>query len=90
MRKHFYVYVLQSWKDRKLYIGFTTNLKNRLSQHAKGEVRSTKLRTPFNLIRYEYFINEADARAREKFLKSGYGHRQLAEILKRTFLNGGS
>ena len=84
MREHFYVYILRSWKDRKLYIGFTTNLRNRLSQHARGEVRSTSLRKPFNLIRYEYFINKDDALAREKFLKSGYGHQQLTEILKNT------
>ena len=82
--QRFYVYVLLSMKDRKFYIGFTNNLKNRLSQHAKGEVVSTKKRRPFKLIHYEYFINESDAKAREVFLKSGGGHDQLSHILKRT------
>ena len=78
------MYVLLSRRDGKLYIGFTNNLKRRLQQHARGEVRSTKNRRPLTLIHYEYFINEADAKAREKFLKSGFGRRQLKEILKRS------
>lgn len=84
MAEHFYVYVLKSYKDDRLYIGYTNNLKRRLSQHAKGEVISTKNRRPFKLIHYEYFIDEADAKAREVFLKSGAGHDQLSGILKRT------
>lgn len=35
-------------------------------------------------VHYEYFINEKDAKAREKFLKSGYERRQFKEILKNT------
>lgn len=82
----YYVYVLYSLHDRGLYIGFTTNLKSRLISHARGEVTATKLRTPFKLVHYEFFINVEDAKAREKFMKSGFGRRQLKEILKRTFI----
>ena len=80
----YYVYVLYSLQDGGFYIGYTTNLKLRLSKHAKGEVPATTLRIPFKLIHYEYFINEKDAKARENFLKSGFGRKQLKEILKRT------
>ena len=80
----FYVYILQSLRDKGLYIGYTTDLKNRLVQHASGKVTSTKLRISFKLIHYEYFINKADAKAREVFLKSGFGRNQLKESLKRT------
>src|SRR6185436_10369209 len=67
-RKHmtenrYYVYILQSSSDKKLYIGFTTNLKQRLQAHAQGKVQSTKNRRFLKLVHYEYFINEADARA---------------------------
>lgn len=82
--ERFYVYILLSLKDGKLYTGFTTNLKNRLQQHTRGEVKSTKDRRPLKLIHYEYFINEADAKAREVFLKSGFGRNQLKQALKRT------
>ena len=62
--ERFYVYTLLSLTDYKLYTSFTTNLKNRLQQHARGEVKSTKDRRPLKLIHYEYFINEDDAKAR--------------------------
>jgi putative endonuclease len=80
----YYVYILHSLHDDGLYIGFTSNLKARLLQHSNGEVISTKFRTPFKLIHYEYFINEKDAKAREEFLKSGFGRRQLKQIIKGT------
>lgn len=80
----YYVYILYSYKDNGLYIGFTTDLKKRLITHASGKVQSTTLRRPLKLIHYEYFINKADAKAREVFLKSGYGREQLKQILKRT------
>lgn len=81
----FYVYILYSLHDKGFYIGFSTDLKARLTRHSKGEVTATKFRRPLKLIHYEYFINEEDAKAREEFLKSGYGRRQLKDILKRTF-----
>ena len=82
--ERYYVYTLLSMKDKKFYTGFTTNLRNRLQQHARGEVKSTKERRPLLLIHYEYFINKGDAEAREKFLKSGFGRDQLRLALKRT------
>ncbi|OGK19855.1 hypothetical protein A3C23_04080 [Candidatus Roizmanbacteria bacterium RIFCSPHIGHO2_02_FULL_37_13b] len=82
----FYVYVLFSYKDKGLYIGYTTDLKKRLIAHVKGQVTSTRLRRPFKLIHYEYFISKVDAKAREKFLKSGFGRKQLKQALKRTLL----
>jgi len=83
-QENYYVYILLSLADDKLYTGQTNNLKRRLQQHARGEVTATKNRRPLKLIHYEYFINKEDAEAREKFLKSGYGHEQLFNFLKRT------
>lgn len=80
----YYVYILLSLKDKKFYIGFTTNLRARLVEHATGRVLSTKNRRPFKLIHYEYIINMADAKAREVYLKSGAGHDQLRAFLRRT------
>ncbi len=85
--KRYYVYILYSLHDGGFYIGFTTNLKLRLIKHAKGEVVATKFRRPLKLIHYEYFINEEDAKAREEFLKSGFGRKQMKKALKRTLQN---
>ena len=65
----FYVYILKSKKDGKLYIGYTSNLRIRISQHNKGENKSTAHRRPFFLVYYEAFSIKSDALKREKNLK---------------------
>ena len=82
--KRYYIYILFSLKDKKLYIGFTTDLKVRLTQHARGRSRTTMFRRPLKLIYYEYFVNQKDAKARERFLKSGFGRSQFKIALKDT------
>lgn len=84
-KDQYYVYILLSLRDKKLYIGFTSNLRKRLIKHAKGEVPATKFRRPLRLIYYEYFINLSDAKVRERFLKSGFGRTQFKKMLKNTF-----
>jgi len=87
MTERYYVYTLLSLKDKKSYTGFTANLKQRLQQHARGEVKSTKDRRPLKLIHYEYFLDKDDAIAREVFFKSGFGRKQLKLALKKTLVN---
>lgn len=65
----FYVYILKSKKDNKLYIGYTNNLRKRLEEHNSKKNRSTKSRTPFELIYYEAYKNQEDAQKREEMLK---------------------
>lgn len=65
----FYVYLLKSKKDKELYIGFTNDINRRLSEHNSAAVPSTKSRIPFELIYYEGYKAEKDARHREKNLK---------------------
>lgn len=78
----YYTYLLQSDVDKQFYTGFTTNLENRLSMHNSGKVASTKSRTPFKLVYFEACLNEQDARARERYLKSGMGKRYLKNRIK--------
>ncbi len=85
-RLRYYVYILYSLADKGLYIGYTTELTNRLKLHLSGKVTATRLRKPLKLIHYEYFVNKKDAKAREKFLKSGYGRKQFKQFLKNTFI----
>ena len=79
----FYTYILQSKKDRDWYTGYTNDLRKRFRQHNSNEVLSTKGRGPFSLIYYEVCLNQHDAIAREKYLKSGMGKRYLKNRLKR-------
>ena len=80
--RFYYTYVLRSIKDRKMYTGYTENLKLRFEQHNKGEVDSTKNRSPFELIYYEACQKQKDALKREKYLKTSMGRRMMKRRLK--------
>jgi putative endonuclease len=82
VKNFYYVYILFSKKDLKLYTGFSSNLKNRFKEHQSGKVRSTKDRRPLELIHYEAFSDKRDAKAREVLLKSGFGRDQLKKALQ--------
>lgn len=83
----FYVYILKSADDGKLYIGSTNDLRRRISEHNTGEVQSTKSRIPLELRYYEAFYNETNARKREFSLKKdgkalGQLKRRISESLQ--------
>ncbi|MDO8269431.1 MAG: GIY-YIG nuclease family protein [Candidatus Levybacteria bacterium] len=78
----YYVYVLQSKKDKSLYIGYTRDLKRRIAEHSKGLSTYTSSRRPYALIFYESFISQKDAKHREEYLKSGWGFRSIKKLLK--------
>jgi len=84
--KFYYVYVLKSLKDHNWYTGYTNNLKKRFKQHNEEKNISIKNRRPFKLIYFEGCLNKEDAKAREKYLKSGMGKRYIKNRLKR-YLN---
>lgn len=66
----YYIYVLKSEKDGNNYVGYTSNLRERLKQHQKGYVKSTKNRLPIKLIYFEGCLNQQDTTHREKHLKT--------------------
>jgi len=65
----FYVYIIKSKRDGNLYLGSTNDLRKRVKKHNEGLVFSTKSRKPFELVYYEAYKSEKDARKREKSLK---------------------
>lgn len=82
--KFYYTYLLQSLKSNKWYTGYTKDLRDRFKQHQENKSTYTKNRGPFKLIYYEACLNQYDAKAREKYLKSGMGRRYLKNRLKRS------
>ena len=78
----YYVYVLKSQVDGKLYIGYTTNLRNRLREHEGGEVLSTRARRPFELIFYKSYKSMEDAKRRERYFKTFQGKSSLRMMLQ--------
>lgn len=82
--RFYYVYILQSLKSSKWYTGYTSDLRKRFNQHQNNESTYTRGRGPFKLIYYEASLHEEDAKAREKYHKSGMGKRYLKNRLKRS------
>jgi len=66
----FFVYVLESEADGKLYIGLTKDLDTRLKYHNGGRVRSTKHRRPLRLAGRKPYTTFTEARTEELRLKA--------------------
>jgi len=81
---YYYIYVLEC-SDGFWYTGYTKNIRNRLEEHTKGQVDSTKRRIPVKLIYFEGCINQQDATKREKYLKTTYGKRYIRNRLNNYF-----
>lgn len=78
----YYVYVLSSLKFDFIYIGYTDNLKRRFKEHNSKLNISTKHYAPFEIIHYEAYRNEKDAKRREEYLKCNRGKATLKTMLK--------
>ncbi len=76
------MYVLRSQKDGDFYVGCTNNFERRFKEHNNGRSYSTKHRAPFKTVYVEIYLNQQDAFAREKFLKTGWGKNYLKRVLK--------
>ena len=69
-----YVYVIRSVSSPAfIYIGYTGNLDNRLTQHNKGLSPSTRPYKLFKIDFYMTFKNEAQAKKVESYFKTGSG-----------------
>ena len=80
----YFVYILQSEKDAGFYIGFTSNLENRIKQHNAGKTKSLKHRRPLRVIYVEEFITIKEAKAREKQIKAYKGGIAFKKLIEHT------
>ncbi len=69
----YYVYVLKSKNFDEVYIGYTTNLKQRIQVHNYGGSLHTAKYRPWILHVYFAFQDETTAINFEKYLKSHSG-----------------
>ena len=77
----YFVYILQSQKDSKYYIGSSSNVDARLNFHNTGLQRSTKHRIPFILVYQEELANKTEALVREKQIKSYKGGEAFRKLI---------
>ena len=79
-----YVYILENDKD-KLYIGYSSDLRERLKEHNLGLNFSTKYSNTWHIIYSEACLTKSDAIRRERYLKTNQGARLLKRRLKDYF-----
>jgi len=70
----YYTYILQSTNTpSEKYVGFTTNLKQRLRDHNRGHSKHTAKFAPWEIIHVSAFVNQKTATNFEKYLKTASG-----------------
>ena len=77
----FAVYVLQSRRTGRRYVGSTQDIQERLRRHNAGHSKSTKAGVPWVLVHSEPMASRSEAAKRELWLKSGVGRAWLDELL---------
>ena len=71
------VYVLRGVRTGRRYVGITNCLARRLEEHSRGSALSSKILGEFELLLSEEYLGYAQARVRERYLKSGQGRAYL-------------
>jgi putative endonuclease len=77
----YFVYILESEIDGRLYKGQTSDIDKRIKEHNSGKTKSTKGYKPWKLVYFEEFATREEAVLREKFFKTGIGREYLKEKL---------
>jgi len=59
----YFVYILQSAKDKRTCVGDTKNINTGLQQHSPDYVKAKKYRRPFKVLFSENFHTEIEAKS---------------------------
>lgn len=75
------VYIINSISTGKYYIGYTSDLQDRLRRHNSGMNKSTKFGSPWKLVHEEFFDEKKDAWLRERQIKSYKGGEAFKKLI---------
>ena len=78
----YYVYVLISCKNKKMYIGSSAEPEKRLKAHNAGRGEWSKRYRPWERVILESYSDREAAERREKYLKSGWGRRWIKQRIE--------
>jgi putative endonuclease len=82
MENNYKIYVLHSTKYDKIYVGYTSDIVNRIRSHNELSTKGwTKKYRPWILIYTEEFESKREAMKREKELKSSRGRAFIRDKL---------
>ena len=75
------VYILKSRSTGKFYVGSAMDGPSRYAEHHRGQSPYTRSRGPWDLAYEEQHLTLADARRRERQIKSWKSHRSIQELI---------
>ncbi len=67
---NYFVYILYSKSTDRFYIGYTSNLKERLIKHRSKNKGFTSIANDWNIVYTEEFSSKQEAMKRERKIKS--------------------
>ncbi len=76
-----HLYILQSEASGRFYVGSSSDLARRWREHERGHSPFTKARGPWKLVYQEQHASLAEARRREREIKSWKSHRAIVQLL---------
>ena len=78
----YWVYVLYSQEHNKIYVGYTSDLENRMRSHNQLAVKGWTVKfRPWSLVYSESVANKTVALKREKELKTARGRKFIWEVV---------
>ncbi|MCJ0742719.1 GIY-YIG nuclease family protein [Pedobacter montanisoli] len=77
----FIVYILQSEKSGRFYIGQTEDIAKRLYRHSNGHVTATRNKGPWAVVHTEQFGTREEAIRRELEIKSKKSRKYIETLM---------
>ena len=77
----YYTYIIRSLSNGKYYIGYTSDLKQRLFEHNQNKTKSLRNRGPFEFVYFEGYQDKTEARKRELQIKSYKGGNAFKKLV---------
>ncbi|MEZ0327230.1 MAG: GIY-YIG nuclease family protein [Fimbriimonas sp.] len=79
----YHLYILESTKSGRFYIGHTASLDDRLFEHNAGRVVATRGKGPWIRVYHESFATRSEAARREREIKSWKSAVMIRNLLTR-------
>ncbi|MCX5750217.1 MAG: GIY-YIG nuclease family protein [Candidatus Saganbacteria bacterium] len=78
----YFVYILESLRNGKYYIGSTKDVEKRLREHNQGKTKSTKGLMPLEIVYTESYASCSEARKRESEIKRRKSRKYIDSLIE--------
>ena len=75
------MYILQSQKNNRYYVGSTNDVRRRLKEHNNGQQQSTRYLVPWKLVYVKQCDELIEARKLERKIKSWKSRKEIEKLI---------